>query len=326
MPAEDITMRSLSLGVWFFAMTGLFASPAAAVVIDDFEGGPYSLALANRVYGIDQTQSGLDPASTIGGTRSLVSPWAFYPGEVTPPAPTQIGVDAEHGAFYALTYPGSYNYFLLEWGSANSPLNADLAADGADRLRVRLSDEMATGDQTLYLTLQLDSVVDNVSRSAQRSIGVQRFLTIPAGGIFEIPFEAFSQTPGFFENIQRVRLWASRYQGNFAIDIIETAAAPSAGDLNRDGLVNEGDLAYLQASYHGIRASGNVVGGFPYHTADANVDGYIDAADYTVWRDAYEATQNQTVEIPEPSALLGASLLCLLSTPSCLRRRQAGLI
>jgi hypothetical protein len=305
-------MRGLTLSVYFLAMTGLFASPAAAVVIDDFEEGAYSLALANRVHGIDQTQSGLDPASTIGGMRSLVNPWAFYPGEVTPPTPTQLGVDAEHGDFYALTYPGSYNYFVLEWGSANSPLNADLAADGADRLRVRLSDEMATGDQTLYLTLQLESVVDNVSRFAQRSIGGQRFLTIPAGGVFEIPFSAFSQTPGFFENVQRVKLGASRYQGNFSIDIIETAAAPSAGDLNRNGVVDEGDLAYLQASYHGIQASGNVVGGFTYHTADANADGYIDAADYTAWRDAYDA-QQAVVATPEPAVVslvaIGASLM-----------------
>ncbi|QDV72878.1 hypothetical protein [Botrimarina mediterranea] len=305
-------MRSFSLGVWFIAMTGLFAAPAAAVVIDDFDEGPYSLTLANRVYGNDQTQSGLHPASTIGGTRSLLNPWAFYPGEVTPPMPTQLGVDAELGAFYALTYPGSYNYFSLEWGSDNSPLNADLAADGADRFRVRLSDEIATRDQTLYLTLQVESVVDNVSRFAQRSIGVQRFLTIPAGGVFEMPFDAFTQTPGFFENVQSVKLAASRYQGNFSIDVIETAAAPSAGDLNRDGLVDEDDLAYLHDSYHGIRTSGNVVGGFTYHTADANTDGYIDAADYTFWRDAFDA-QPSTLATPEPSAValaaIGAGLL-----------------
>jgi hypothetical protein len=68
------------------------------------------------------------------------------------------------------------------------------------------------------------------------------------------------------------------------------------GDFDFDGKVDEGDLAVWKRDY-GLAGDGL--------TADANGDGIVNAADYTVWRDNLGAVvqANVQVAIPEPAAL-----------------------
>jgi len=63
------------------------------------------------------------------------------------------------------------------------------------------------------------------------------------------------------------------------------------GDFDSDGAVGEDDLMTLLAHYDG-RSMG-----------DFNGDGVVDAADYTVWRDAFAAAG---AAVPEPSACVVA--------------------
>ena len=51
--------------------------------------------------------------------------------------------------------------------------------------------------------------------------------------------------------------------------------------------------------------------------ADANDNGIVDAADYTVWRDAFESASSLT-GVPEP----GAVVLLAIAAGSLLARRR----
>jgi hypothetical protein len=47
-----------------------------------------------------------------------------------------------------------------------------------------------------------------------------------------------------------------------------------------------------------------------FNGADGNGDGVVDAADYTVWRDALDATM--TIAIPKPTTVALAAMLAVL--------------
>ena len=84
----------------------------------------------------------------------------------------------------------------------------------------------------------------------------------------------------------------------------------ATGDYDADGLVYAADRAAWAAAY-GLTVSA-------WASADGNGDGAIDAADYTVWRDAAAAT---SVAVPEPASL--AFAVCGLSILSAGARRRA---
>lgn len=66
------------------------------------------------------------------------------------------------------------------------------------------------------------------------------------------------------------------------------------GDFNGDGLVDLSDRDTLQSSYGMVV---DVAG----QGADGNFNGIIDAADFTVWRDAYDASL--AASVPEPTSI-----------------------
>jgi hypothetical protein len=82
------------------------------------------------------------------------------------------------------------------------------------------------------------------------------------------------------------------------------------GDYDRSGVVDTGDLAYWAQSY-------GYAGAAPL--ADGNGDGVVNAADYTVWRDAYEAATG-SVAVPEAT---GGSIGVAAAT-AVLRRARKG--
>lgn len=80
---------------------------------------------------------------------------------------------------------------------------------------------------------------------------------------------------------------------------------PAAGDLDGNGSIDTADLAMIHAAY----------GSTSQLVADANNDGVVNAIDYTVWRDAYDAP---VLSIPEPMTV---SLVSLVATALLVRRR-----
>lgn len=80
-----------------------------------------------------------------------------------------------------------------------------------------------------------------------------------------------------------------------------------AGDYNFDGLVNAADYTVWR----------NALGSTTAAEADGNGDGVVDVADYTVWRDS-EGGATAAASIPEPAAFaLGLAALAAVS-----RRRR----
>jgi CubicO group peptidase (beta-lactamase class C family) len=80
------------------------------------------------------------------------------------------------------------------------------------------------------------------------------------------------------------------------------------GDYTLDGLVDIQDLALWQSEY----------GKTGWSRADGNRDGRVDAADYTLWRDA---AFSAAVAVPEPSSLLLLAAGTLALTPHKRRPR-----
>ena len=103
------------------------------------------------------------------------------------------------------------------------------------------------------------------------------FQMAPRNGIVELPFTEMIGSPLALENVESLLISASRLVNNVIVDSISTEGPPLAGDLNRDG--------------------------------------QVDAADYTLWRDALAASQPAST--PEPGAgvllVIGA---CFYSAPA----------
>lgn len=97
-----------------------------------------------------------------------------------------------------------------------------------------------------------------------------------------------------------------------ALDDLYTSGYPVnflAGDFDRNGVVNEADFTLWQSDFG---KTVDIAGS----RADGNSDRVIDAADYTVWRDALAAG---SAAIPEPGA---AVLVSLALTTAHFRRRR----
>ncbi|QDU88112.1 Peptidyl-prolyl cis-trans isomerase A precursor [Pirellulimonas nuda] len=87
------------------------------------------------------------------------------------------------------------------------------------------------------------------------------------------------------------------------------------GDFNLDGFVSLQDLALWKADF----------GSTTKAEADANGDGIVNAADYTIWRDRYVGAGGSigAIGVPEP-ATLGTMLLALGAGLAVCRGRRAG--
>ena len=92
------------------------------------------------------------------------------------------------------------------------------------------------------------------------------------------------------------------------------ATAPKPGDANVDGFVNGGD--YTIWADHYLQTGQN------WETGDFNGDGIVDGGDYTIWADNYaEAAMASAVPEPSTLALFGIGAVVLL--PYTIRRRPA---
>ena len=81
------------------------------------------------------------------------------------------------------------------------------------------------------------------------------------------------------------------------------AAAPSfhPGDANKDGVVTDADYTLWADNYNAANAT--------WEQGDFNKDGAVTDADYTIWADHYGHTNQDPV--PEPATLSLLSLLGL---------------
>lgn len=294
-------------------LTLLATSRVAAaedLLVDDFTDGELHLPLPADVTFGEITQN-VQLGPIVLGPRKWERVWSLIHEEGQS---ATLSVDTDDGVFRIDTPGDPFTYYDLSYSLFGGyeffkavPLNANEA--GTDRIRLRFQGDSARIDHTLTLT----SETGETPTSEGRSLG-GRFVSIP-GGILEIPFSEFSDDPAFFDAITELSVSSLRFQGEFELDAIELAGPSADGDLNRDGIVDGDDLSYLQAAFMGIR-SGDEPSQFvsvSYHTADMNGDGQIDAADYTSWRDAYDAVAPPAAVVPEPATMTIAVLAGIAS-------------
>ncbi|MGL4513221.1 MAG: dockerin type I domain-containing protein [Lacipirellulaceae bacterium] len=188
------------------------------------------------------------------------------------------------------TTRAGFGYFQLEYGSEARPLVGNLVASGVSRLRFDFGrPTLPNRVPTLPLNLSIVGVADGVVRSL---LGVSTVWPA-SGGIVEVPLNI--PPAASIVSLRSFSIGLGRLESEFLLERIEAVGSSAAGDVNRDETVSMADLLEWQRDYGG-RVRGI--------TADANGDGAVNAADYTVWRDALPAG----TAVPEPSAAAVATL------------------
>ncbi|QDT69674.1 Stage II sporulation protein [Planctomycetes bacterium MalM25] len=92
----------------------------------------------------------------------------------------------------------------------------------------------------------------------------------------------------------------------------DTFNPTAVGDFNADGVVDAADYTVWQDAFLSLEEG---------HPADANGDGFVGNDDYDIWAANYGATPGvASVAVPEPSAVWGVSLAVIVGLSS---RRQA---
>jgi hypothetical protein len=277
----------------------LVAQTAMALVIDDFSAGPaQSEPYSAESPGVEQLllrQEALPGNSVLGGVRDL-----FF----------LHGGDSSVGeGVLRLNYDQSwFEVAILEYSRSGevAPLNADFTADGSDHLFLRIDSAVYPEplDEPAFITIGLTSREESINRGS-------KFLSVPvvaseSAYTIALPFESFDTIE--LTDIDSIYLGFHLSQKFLTLEIDEIATGSLVeGDLNADGLIDTADAATF-AQFYGVTGS---------LAADANRDGVVNAADYTVWRDAMEASPSFAV--PEPAGVL----LGWLAMAPALRRRRA---
>ena len=102
----------------------LYANSAVAITIDDFTVGPITVT-RDAATASSASQTGLDIAHVLGGSRDLIVGENGNPGQ-------SLTIDTSLQQLRFNSLVGTTNgYFNVTYGSAASPLNVDLTADGA---------------------------------------------------------------------------------------------------------------------------------------------------------------------------------------------------
>lgn len=244
------------------------------ILIDDFSQGEILLTGPETV-----TQSNLSLLNTAGGERVLT---AVQQGDT---------VSISSGS---VSYVSNNAYgFSLGYGITN-PLAISTTNFEVDRLVIRFNNSSIPAARLadLYINLPPTGSANGLSfGNALESVG--------ENGMIEFLLE---DIPTDFQIINEIRIQFARAfgVGGFDIEEIFLAGPPISGDFDRNGIVNLEDYATWNRLYQGSSKNGSIVES--YLTADANYDGVVDAADYTIWRDAMLSTSGTS--IPEPSAFL----------------------
>jgi hypothetical protein len=271
--------RVLARGCLCTTVCGLALSArfASGVTIDDFTVGPITV-----VGPTIQTQTGLDPAHVLSGSRILN---VERSGSV-------LEVDPSVGLKFASTSNG---YFDLKYDYSSAAQGVDLTQGGADRIRLVFEDISTPTftPVTLFVTLP-----PNASNN-----GISLYVGNWDGVILEYPYSKFTVPMNSVQSIN-LDVWRNYPGASFVLKSITTAAPPLVGDYNRDGLVDSGDYAVWR-QFVGISTRTNSV--FPIASADGNADGRVDGADYIIWRRSAAGTGISVIAndlVPEPGAIL----------------------
>lgn len=205
-------LRSLGLNSVAILLT---VTAARALVIDDFTQGPIpSLQGTNTAQaGTTLVQPGLNPASVLGGTRSV------YVGSLSL---ATVSTDPIKGRF-RFTANQNFGYFTLGWGSV-SPLNVNLSADGNNRFRFELTDSSPLFTAGIF---QLRVKSGNNWFNTDIKTDLASALNGQTFGVMNIPFARFSGAD--FTAVQAIELYAARVpaEQSLQFDFISTVPEPS---------------------------------------------------------------------------------------------------
>jgi hypothetical protein len=206
----------LSVIVFGLLVTAFQApKPAAAVIIDDFSVGPIVVERTGPT-AATASQTGLDPAHVVGGSRALSVGYDGNPGQA-------LTIDAALGEL-RYTVPTAHGYFSVTYGSEAAPLNLHLTADGHDRLLL----EIGSGSTSL-------NRVALFTANGSASIGGGHFVTsvkpLPGGGsALLIPLSAYGTIE--LTSVNRISLEYFRLPaGELVLRRLATVPEPSATTL-----------------------------------------------------------------------------------------------
>jgi len=297
-------LASFVLPLTFFACI----SPAArAIIIDDFSAGPFALE-AVRFQPQSTNAIALPTAQTIGGERFVT----FGANGPSADSKVRLAVYAAHPGLQYDADPGATAINLSVRYGNQTPLNANLSADGANALVFDFASvDFESGIGYFDMTFSTQSISNYLYVPIQDSAAPVSLV---------VPYRAFQRnaTNVNFANITRFQFGTGNgnLRGDFTLNQIRTAYFPE-GDYNFDGAVDGTDLAVWRTNF----ANEGLYGGsYPVNAADGNRDGFVNAADYILWRNNRSTGSSPALAapIPEPQAILLIFSACL----SAAARRQ----
>ena len=219
-------MRSHLIAPVLALIVGSTAAARANLVIDSFASGAVTVSATE--YGSTdgiELQNNLPTAETVGGTRYIRVQSIGDDQDLTPATAT---IDTADQSLRFDSSPSTFGYLTLTYGS-ESPLAADLTADGGNRFAIDFSevDEFSRGLINLRV-MSGNGTLDTVS------FGQEFFAISNSGssaGRVSVPFAEFNGLD--FTDIASVTLDFGRIEAGqgFTIDRIAVVPEPTTSML-----------------------------------------------------------------------------------------------
>jgi hypothetical protein len=294
-------IRALFIAIGTLALA---ASPAPAVVIDDFTQAPIELTHVFAQSGFTRaTQTGLDPNHVAGGVRAWnYNVRAQFQSDPPATAAVRTGVRLEptpHLYYDADDLLTAINYQVLYNAGATSTsqpgLNLDLGVLRHNALAIDF-DYALFDDDNGYFDIQAGPYIyTRVPNSATPFRLIHPFsksLT-PSGLIKSI---ALGTGNGYLF-------------GSFEITRISTV---STADANFDGSVDGADFLIWQRNFGLPLPPIELTNAQRVAHGDANLDGVVNAADHAIWRQSFASApaagaSNNAVPEPPSAAILAVA-------------------
>lgn len=275
-----------------------------------------AISLGPDVVEMQTTQTGLPGPSVIGGGRDW---FAFFEGSFAVGAPDgTLNLDHDHGPF---------EVFTLQYGrygnnSPLAPLNVDLMADGATQFTMRVAHSSAGSTEVekmpMFVTIGVRSGVG--TENAVGGLLSIRPIVSDDAFVVQAPFSNFSKFAGEIDFTDVDGIYLSFVFEEFAsIEIDEfTTSAGLVGDYNLDGVVDAADYTTWRNNVDAVT--------LPNRHPDNT--GPVGEADYVAWKSQYgkvfgaSSAETHGMSAPEPgvAALMVATLVCAVGT----RRKRHG--